>query len=274
MPTTLTLTLALMNVAFSNLFGIGGGSLVARLLGAYREDEAKSVSAFSVYGAAAIALTYSLILGLFLNPILYLFGASEATIGFARQYAILVIVIGSLPAILSASLAHLLRNVGFSRQASVGLSSGGVLNMVLDPLFMFVLLPPGFEVFGAALATLLSNVFACCYLLYAFCRAAKTTALSLRPTDARYISRENLKKLLGMKIPVWVRVPVIPDVNDTVEEITALREFFLQNGRPERIELLPYHRLGENKYPALGKNAVLFSVPDAEKMAKLRKILE
>ena len=85
---------------------------------------------------------------------------------------------------------------------------------------------------------------------------------------------ENLKKLLGMKIPVWVRVPVIPGVNDTVEEITALREFFLQNGRPERIELLPYHRLGENKYPALGKNAVLFSVPDAEKMAKLRKILE
>ena len=63
--TTLTLTLVLMNVAFSNLFGIGGGSLVARLLGAYREDEAKSVSAFSVYGAAAIALTYSLILGLF-----------------------------------------------------------------------------------------------------------------------------------------------------------------------------------------------------------------
>ena len=199
--TTLTLTLVLMNVAFSNLFGIGGGSLVARLLGAYREDEAKSVSAFSVYGAAAIALTYSLILGLFLNPILYLFGASEDTIIFARQYSILVIVIGSLPAILSASLAHLLRNVGFSRQASVGLSSGGVLNMVLDPLFMFVLLPPGFEVFGAALATLLSNVFACCYLLYAFCRASKTTALSLRLADARQVSRENLNKLLSVGVP-------------------------------------------------------------------------
>ena len=68
--TTLTLTLVLMSVAFSNLFGIGGGSLVARLLGARREDEAKSVSAFSIYGAAALALTYSLILGLFLNPIL------------------------------------------------------------------------------------------------------------------------------------------------------------------------------------------------------------
>ena len=199
--TTLTLTLVLMSVAFSNLFGIGGGSLVARLLGARREDEAKSVSAFSIYGAAALALTYSLILGLFLNPILYLFGASEATIGFARQYAILVIVIGSLPAILSASMAHLLRNVGFARQASIGLSSGGMLNMLLDPLFMFVLLPPGFEVLGAALATLLSNVVACGYLLYAFCRAAKTTALSLRPTDARCISRENLKKLLSVGVP-------------------------------------------------------------------------
>ena len=48
--TTITLTMVMMNVALSNLFGIGGGSLVARLMGADRPDQAKRVSAFSVYG--------------------------------------------------------------------------------------------------------------------------------------------------------------------------------------------------------------------------------
>ena len=199
--TTLTLTLVLMMVAFSNLFGIGGGSLVARLMGARKEDEAKHVSAFSFYGAAAVALMYALIMVLFLDSVLYLFGASEATIGYAREYTILVVVIGSLPSILSTSMAHLLRNVGYAKQASMGLSSGGVLNMVLDPLFMFVLLPPGHEVFGAALATLLSNTVACCYLLMAFRRASKTTALSLRPSDARRIGKRNLKALLEVGVP-------------------------------------------------------------------------
>ena len=56
--TSLTLTLIMMNVALSNLFGIGGGSLVARLMGIQRFDDAKKVSAFSAYGAIAIALFY------------------------------------------------------------------------------------------------------------------------------------------------------------------------------------------------------------------------
>ena len=53
--TSLTLTLVMMNTALSNLFGVGGGSLVARLMGAGQEDESKRVSAFSVYGAVAVA---------------------------------------------------------------------------------------------------------------------------------------------------------------------------------------------------------------------------
>jgi Na+-driven multidrug efflux pump len=99
---------------------------------------------------------------------------------------------------LSATIAHLLRNVGHAKQASVGLSSGGVLNMILDPLFMFVLLPDGYEVLGAALATLLSNIFACAYLLYAFKKAGETAPLSNRFSDARAITRENRKGLFAV----------------------------------------------------------------------------
>lgn len=83
---------------------------------------------------------------------------------------------------------------------------------------------------------------------------------------------ENLSKLLKMKIPVWIRVPIIPGVNDTAEEMLKIKEFLIKNGKPQKIELLPYHRMGENKYNALGMKAAEFSVPDEAKMNRLRSI--
>ena len=65
--TSLTLTMVMMNVALSNLFGIGGGSLVARLMGAGEPDKARRVSAFALYGSAAVALTYALLIGAFVS---------------------------------------------------------------------------------------------------------------------------------------------------------------------------------------------------------------
>ena len=199
--TTITLTLVMMNVALSNLFGIGGGSLMARLMGAGEEEEARHVSAFSVYGAAAAALIYSALIGLFTDPLLRFLGASADTIGYARSYTMIVVVVGCLPAILSQALAHLLRNAGYSAQASIGLSGGGILNVFLDPLFMFVLLPKGMEVTGAAIATALSNVCACLYLLYAYCKAGKTSALRLSLKQARRIRKNSVGKLFAVGIP-------------------------------------------------------------------------
>ncbi len=199
--TSLTLTLVMMNVALSNLFGIGGGSLVARLMGAGDREKARQVSAFSFYGAILIALCYSLLVGLFLDPVLRFLGASDATLGDARSYALIVIVIGSLPSILSATLAHLLRNTGYARQAGLGLSLGGILNVALDPLFMFVLLPKGREVTGAALATTLSNLVALIYLFYAYRRASKETPLSCSLTEAGQLEKAKRKNLFSVGVP-------------------------------------------------------------------------
>ena len=177
--TTVTLTLTMLNVAFANLYGVGGGSLIARLMGQKREAEGRQVSAYAVRGAILLGLGYALTTGLFRAPILRFLGASDATLGFAEQYTLYVIVVGSTPTILSLTLAHLLRNTGYSSQASFGLSMGGVLNMALDPLFMFVLLPRGREVTGAAAATLISNLAACGYLLLAYRRAGRGRAAAL-----------------------------------------------------------------------------------------------
>ena len=219
--TSLTLTMIMMNVALSNLFGIGGGSHVARLMGAHNPDEAKRVSAYSFYGAVGIALTYSLLVGVFLDPLLSFLGASNATIGYARSYTLIVIVLGSLPAILSAVLAHLLRNAGYSAQASIGLSGGGILNVILDPLFMFVLLPKGQEVTGAAIATTLSNTIACGYLIYSYRKASREAPLSMRWKDARAVSKASRKTVFTVGIPSTVLTGLFDVANISVNIIAS-----------------------------------------------------
>ena len=198
---SLTLTLVIMLTSLSNLFGVGGGSLTARLMGIGQDEEAKHVSAFSVYGAIAVALLYSLLIGVFLDPLLFFLGASEATIGYARQYTLFVVVLGGGFSMLSMTMAHLLRNAGYSTQASMGLSLGGVLNMALDPLFMFVLLPRGNEVIGAALATMLSNIISCGYLLISVKKASHTASLSLSLNEARKVKRDSMKKVFAVGVP-------------------------------------------------------------------------
>lgn len=81
---SLVLTVFLMSAALSNLFGVGGGSLVVRLLGRKRENEARSAASISLTMAASAALLYALLTLALMDPLLRLLGASDNTIGFAR----------------------------------------------------------------------------------------------------------------------------------------------------------------------------------------------
>ena len=219
--TSVTLTLVLMNIALANLFGVGGGSLVARLMGAGKGDRGKQVSAFALYGAIIVSLLYSALVGVFCDPLLRFLGASDATLGYARSYALVVTAIGALPAILSMTLGHLLRNTGWSSQASFGLSGGGLLNMVLDPLFMFVILPPGNEVLGAAIATTLSNAAACVYLLFAYRRAGRNAPLSLSPRAALSAEREDRRGVFAVGIPSAVLLALFDLANICVNILAS-----------------------------------------------------
>lgn len=82
---------------------------------------------------------------------------------------------------------------------------------------------------------------------------------------------ENLKKLFEKNANVWIRVPVIPTVNDNVGEMLKIKTF-LQPFNPLKVELLPYHKMGEYKYDALGLEMTKFEVPDKEKIDELKKI--
>ena len=82
---------------------------------------------------------------------------------------------------------------------------------------------------------------------------------------------ENLKSLLSRGKRVIVRVPVIPGVNDEEEDMLAIKRL-LEPYKGVRVELLPYHKMGENKYAALGRKAHSFPVPDRERMQKLKDV--
>lgn len=176
---SLAYVLVFVMTALSNLFGVGGGSLISRLLGVQKREQAKCVCAFSFYGAIAVALLYSMGCWVFMDPLLRLLGASDSTIGFSASYAFWVVVVGGIPSTLSMTMAQLLRSEGYAKKASFGLGMGGVLNILLDPVFMFVILSPGQEVAGAGMATMLSNVISLGYFLLVFFRLGKDTVLSL-----------------------------------------------------------------------------------------------
>ena len=93
---SLVLTVFLMATAISNIFGVGGGSLTVRLLGQKQPDEAERVASYSLTFAAGAALAYSLLCLIFMNLLLRLLGASDNTIGYARQYLLFVSVIGGI----------------------------------------------------------------------------------------------------------------------------------------------------------------------------------
>lgn len=82
----------------------------------------------------------------------------------------------------------------------------------------------------------------------------------------------NLKSLFEVGARIWIRIPIIPSVNDSVDEMKKIKDFIDTCGVPEKIDLLPYHPMGESKCQALGKSQRLFEIPSPEKIKMLREI--
>ena len=86
---------------------------------------------------------------------------------------------------------------------------------------------------------------------------------------------DNLRRLLKTRADsIIIRVPVVPGFNDSEEEIGKIAAFFRAHGRPSKIELLPYHRLGENKNAALGREGFTADPPSKELMARLNALFD
>ena len=198
--TSLILPVFNITLCLAGLAGIGGGSLISRLLGQEQEAEARRVSAFSLYLGLTIAALFAAGIAFFMEPVLALLGAGANTYGYARQYALCVIVIGGIPTVLSNVLANLIRSIGRSREASAGIILGGLLNIALDPLFMFVLLPDGREVLGAGLATCISNCIAFLFFAVVLARMGRGSVVTFSPKGG-LPRRDSILAVFGVGIP-------------------------------------------------------------------------
>ena len=168
--------------AISNLFGVGGSSVISRALGCRLHERAQRASSFAFWGCLLTTLLYALGAFLLLDPFIDALGGSDAAVhAQARSYLTVTVALGGLCTSMSALLAHLVRSEGRSTQASVGIVLGGLLNIALDPLFMFVLLPRGQEILGAAIATTLSNLISLLYFALLMGRTRSRSVLRVAP---------------------------------------------------------------------------------------------
>ena len=188
-----------MLTAISNLFGIGGASMIARKLGRKDTQAAKEIASISFWLGLLSALCFSLFFLLFAQPILTLCGATEATYSFCLRYARWVVVFGGIPTIMNTLLANLVRSEGAAASASFGISLGGILNIILDPVFI---LPQflGMGVVGAGVATALSNLASMIYFLLYLYGRKQDTILNIRPVHLKQTTK-HLKEILSIGFP-------------------------------------------------------------------------
>jgi len=198
----------------ANLFGIGGSSLISRCLGVGDKEKATYTSAFCIWTSVTVTLTYGIGIYLLCPIILPAFGANMDTYEYCRQYLFWTVAIGSIPTVLNAEFAHLIRSEGYSKQASFGMILGAMLNIILDPIFITIL---NMQISGAALATMLSNFVAMVYFIFLIMKKRSRTVLTLSP---RFFS-------IKYKIPSEVFLVGLPStfmsLMSTISNITLNR---------------------------------------------------
>lgn len=122
-------------MAVGMLFGIGGTSMISRMLGEGKRDMAKHISAFCFWTGASIGVIAMIIMTIFSVPVCRLIGASDATIGYASQY-LSIVAIGIPFLIVSNSFSNIIRSEGHATVAMTGMIIGNMINIVLDPVMI------------------------------------------------------------------------------------------------------------------------------------------
>jgi putative MATE family efflux protein len=152
----LALTFPLMNLAaaFGSLVGVGAATLISMRLGQRDYATAQRVLGNVVMLNLLLGVGFGLVALLFLDPILYFFGASDATIGYAREY-MTVILLGNVITHMYLGLNSVLRASGHPRKAMYATINTVIINTILDPIFIYGF---GWGIRGAAIATVLAQI--------------------------------------------------------------------------------------------------------------------
>lgn len=167
----------LIFLAVGLLFGIGGTSYISRSLGQGNEMAAKKASSFCFWTGIAVGIISAVLICVFAKPICIVAGAADDTLDYTMQY-LRIVTVGIPFLILSNTFSNIIRSEGHARTAMVGMIIGNLMNIVLDPI---MILGFGWNVAGAAIATVLGNVFASGF--YIVHLLSKRSMLSIKLTD-------------------------------------------------------------------------------------------
>lgn len=241
--------------AFANLFGMGGSSLISRCLGVGDKEKARHTASFCIWTGAAVSLVYGIAI-LLLEPVLFpVLGAKAETWEYLKKYVFWTIGIGAVPTVMNAEFAHLIRSEGYSRAAGFGVALGGILNIALDPLFIFGL---HLNIMGAAIATMLSNLAAMVYFIVFLFRIRRKTVITWNPSA--YSLRQNIpSEVITVGLPGFVMTMMSTISNTALNHIVAgySGTAIAGMGIAKKIDLLAYaiaQGMTQGTLPLIGYN--------------------
>ena len=184
-------------VGLGLLFGNGAASYISRLLGRGDKENADKVASTALYSSVSAGAVIIIISMVFLHPILKLLGATDSILPFAATYASLYIV-SCIFNVFNVTMNNIVTSEGAAKTTMCALLTGAVLNIALDPLFIYVF---DLGVAGAAIATAISQVVSTCvYLTYIF---RKKSVFHFRVKDCTY-TKETMSEIFKIGIPTLV----------------------------------------------------------------------
>ncbi len=194
---TITFPVVMLISCMGTVFGVGANANMASELGKGDQERAKIFSAFAVFAAGGITMLLSFGLLVAKEPLLYLIGADENSVGFCKDYLFWTFHIGCLPLVLSQVFSQLFLAEGESKISAIGIAGAGALNVILDPIFIFLF---HMGVAGAGLATCIANYISIAFYLLMFFLRRKTTVVCFYP---RYFHvRDGIcAKVLSVGVP-------------------------------------------------------------------------
>lgn len=148
--------------AFSALIGMGGAPLTAIKMGENNNDKAEEIMSNSFSILAILSIILTIVFLIFEEPILWKFGASNATIGFAKDY-LTIYLIGTLFVLIAIGMNPFINTQGFTKMGMITVVIGAIINIILDPIFIFGL---NLGVKGAAIATVMSQCVSAIWVVF------------------------------------------------------------------------------------------------------------
>ena len=184
-------------VGLGLLFGNGAASYISRLLGRGDKENANKVASTALYSSVSVGAVIIIISMVFLHPILKLLGATDSILPFAATYAS-VYIVSCIFNVFNVTMNNIVTSEGAAKTTMCALLTGAVLNIALDPLFIYVF---DLGVAGAAIATAISQVVSTfVYLTYIF---RKKSVFHFRVKDCTY-TKENMSEIFKIGIPTLV----------------------------------------------------------------------